>query len=199
MRRIVAVENVSLDGVMQSPASPEEDPSNGFVRGGWATELLARDPDAGMAAMRSQGGRTAAMLFGRKTYLQLVGHWLSTPDPNPFTDVLRETTKYVASRTLTAPLPHPNSVLLPGDAVEAVRALKSEGDGDIVVLGSGRLVRTLAAAGLVDAYLLTILPVVLGSGARLFGDTYAALRVSSSVTTPTGIIVATYEVAGLDG
>lgn len=194
MRRVVAVEYVSLDGVMQSPASPDEDPSNGFTLGGWAAELLARDPEASMAAMGGQGGRTTAMLFGRKTYLQLVGHWLSTTESNPFTDVLRDTTKYVASRTLTEPLPYPNSILLTGDVCPAVAQVKADGDGDIVVLGSGALVRNLAAAGLVDAYVLTILPIVLGSGARLFGETYAPMRVASSFTSPTGIVVATYEV-----
>jgi len=198
MRRLVAVENVSLDGVMQSPAGPDEDPSGGFTRGGWAVELLARDPEAAQAAMGSQGGRSTAMLFGRRTYLQLVGHWLSTTEPNPFTDILRDTTKYIASRTLTDPLPYPNSILLTGDAPRAVEELKAEGEGDIVVLGSGALLRDLAAAGLVDAYVLTILPVVLGSGARLFGNTYAPLSVTSSYTSPTGIVVATYEVRSAD-
>ena len=138
------------------------------------------------------------MLFGRRTYLQLVGHWLSTTEPNPFTDILRDTTKYIASRTLTDPLPYPNSILLTGDAPRAVEELKAEGEGDIVVLGSGALLRDLAAAGLVDAYVLTILPVVLGSGARLFGSTYAPLSVTSSYTSPTGIVVATYEVGSAD-
>ena len=93
------------------------------------------------------------MLFGRVTYLDLVGHWLATTEPNPFTPIIRDTAKYVASRTLSEPLPHPNSHLLT-DAVDGVRALKRDGEGDIVVLGSGALVRDLAAAGLVDAYVL---------------------------------------------
>lgn len=194
MRRVVAVENISLDGVMQSPASPDEDPSGGFTRGGWAAELLAADPEAAQAAMGRQASSSTAMLFGRRTYLHLVGHWLSTTEPNPFTDILRDTPKYVASRTLTEPLPYPNSILLDGDATAAVASLKAEGKGDIVVLGSGALLRDLAAAGLVDAYVLTILPVVLGSGSRLFGDTYAPLEVTSSWTSATGIVVATYEV-----
>ena len=198
MRRIVVVENVSLDGVMQSPAGPDEDPSGGFTRGGWAMELLAKDPEAASASMAGQGASTTAMLFGRKTYLHLVGHWLSVTDDNPFTPILRDTTKYVASRTLTEPLPYPNSVLLTGDAVDSVRAVKAEGEGDIVVLGSGVLVRNLASAGLVDAYVLTILPIVLGSGARLFGDTYAPLTVTRSFASPTGIVVATYEVTHAD-
>jgi dihydrofolate reductase len=197
MRRLVAVENLSLDGVMQSPASPDEDPSGGFTRGGWAAELLATDPEAAQASMGSQGSRSTAMLFGRRTYVQLVGHWLSTTEPNPFTDILRNTPKYVASRTLTEPLPYPNSILLTGDVTAAIANLKAEGEGDIVVLGSGALLRDLATAGLMDAYVLTILPVVLGSGTRLFGDTYAPLKVTSSWTSTTGIVVATYEVETL--
>lgn len=193
MRRLIAVEYISLDGVMQAPGRADEDTRGGFTRGGWASELLANDPEAAQAAMSGQG-RTGGLLFGRRTYLDLVGHWLSTPEPNPFADILRATPKYVASRTLTEPLPHPKSILLTGDAVQAVASLKEEDDGDLVILGSGALVRALAAAGLVDAYLLTILPLVLGTGTRLFGDTYAPLRVSSSDTSPTGIVVATYEV-----
>jgi dihydrofolate reductase len=193
MRRLVAVENVSLDGVMQAPGRPDEDTRGGFAHGGWAVDLMTKDPEAAQASMSGRGN-TNAMLFGRRTYLDLVGHWLTTTEPNPFTEIIRDTQKYVASRTLSEPLPHPNSALLAGDAVDAVASLKADGNGDIVVLGSGALVRDLAAAGLVDAYVLTILPVVLGSGTRLFGDTFAPLRVASSFTSPTGIVVATYDV-----
>jgi dihydrofolate reductase len=197
MAKIVAVENISLDGVMQSPGRPDEDTRGGFDRGGWASQLLAADPEAAMAAMSGQG-RTAAMLFGHRTYLDLVGHWLGTDEPNPFTEILRATPKYVASRSASTLLEHPNSELLTpdadGDAVASVRALKATLEGDVVVLGSGELVRSLAAAGLVDEYLLTILPVVLGRGARLF-DGYAPLEVRSSWTSTTGIVVGTYAVA----
>ena len=193
MRSLVVVENVSLDGVMQAPGRPDEDERGGFRYGGWAGELLARDPAAVQASMGSPGGSTE-MLFGRVTYLDLVGHWLTTPDPNPFTEILRTTTKYVATRTLTDPLPHPNSVRLEGDAVEAVRALKAEGDGELVVLGSGDLVRQLAAAGLVDVYQLTVLPVVLGAGTRLFGDTHTRLEPLSSQAFPSGIFVGRFRV-----
>lgn len=193
MRSLVVVENVSLDGVMQAPGRPDEDERGGFRYGGWAGELLARDPAAVQASMGSPGGSTE-MLFGRVTYLDLVGHWLSTPDPNPFTEILRTTTKYVATRTITDPLPHPNSVRLEGDAVEAVRALKAEGDGELVVLGSGDLVRQLAAAGLVDVYQLTVLPVVLGAGTRLFGDTHTKLEPLSSQAFPSGIFVGRFRV-----
>lgn len=198
MSRLVVVENVSLDGVMQSPGRPDEDTRGGFTRGGWAARALSRDPEAARASLEGQG-RTRALLFGRRTYLDLVGHWLSTPEPNPFAEILAQTPKYVASRTLTAPLPHPASELLGGDPVASVARLKAEDvEGDLVVLGSGELVRALAAAGLVDEYLLTIIPVVLGSGTRLFGDTYAELEVTRSVTSATGIVVATYAVVRPD-
>jgi len=195
MRNVVVVENVSLDGVMQGPGRPDEDERGGFRYGGWASELLSRDPEAVQASMGAPGG-SSEMLFGRRTYVDLVGHWLSTTDPNPFTEILRSTTKYVATRSLTAPLEHPNSVRLEGDAVEAVRALKADGDGDLVVLGSGDLVRQLAAAGLVDVYQLTVLPVVLGAGTRLFGDTHTELEPERVQAFDSGIVVGRFRVVG---
>ena len=191
MRKIIAVENVSLDGVMQSPGRPDEDTRNGFDRGGWASELLMKDHEAAMAAMAGQGS-TSAMLFGRRTYDDLVGFWLANPDPNPFSEILRNTPKYVA--TSTDDLEHPNSHRFEGELATSIAALKNEGEGDIVILGSGQLVRALAAEGLVDEYVLTILPVVLGEGAKLFEHTYAPLSVVKSFTSPTGIVVATYAV-----
>ena len=197
MRTLVVVENLSLDGVMQAPGRPDEDERGGFTDGGWASAMLADDPEVVQASMGDTGS-SAEMLFGRRTYLDLVGHWLSTPDPNPFTEILRTTQKYVASRTLTEPLPHPASTLLAGDAVEAVRALRADGDGELVVLGSGDLVRQLAAAGLVDEYQLTILPVVLGVGTRLFGDTHTELEPVRTQAFPSGAVVARYRVVGRD-
>jgi dihydrofolate reductase len=193
MSKLVVVENVSLDGVMQAPGRPDEDTRGGFDRGGWAVQALEKDPEAVQASMAGQG-QAGAMLFGRRTYEDVLGHWLSTPEPNPFTEILERTPKYIASRTLTEPLPHPNSTLLKGDAIEEVSALKHRSDKDLVVLGSGVLVRDLAAAGLIDEYVLTTIPVVLGSGTRLFGDTYIPLHVVNSVTTSSGIVVATLRV-----
>jgi dihydrofolate reductase len=189
MSKLVVVENLSLDGVMQAPGRPDEDTRGGFDRGGWAVQALENDPEATQASMAGHN-ETGAMLFGRRTYEDVLGHWLSTPEPNPFTEILEKTPKYVASRTLTEPLPHPNSTLLKGDAIDEVAALKQESGRDLVVLGSGVLVRDLATAGLIDEYVLTTIPVVLGSGTRLFGDTYIALQVVNSVTTSTGIVVA---------
>lgn len=189
MSKLVVVEYLSLDGVMQAPGRPDEDTRGGFDRGGWAAQALEKDPEAVQASMAGQE-QTGAMLFGRRTYEDLVGHWLSTPEPNPFTEILEKTPKYVASRTITEPLPHPNSTLLKGDVMDEVAALKQESGQDLVVLGSGVLVRDLVAAGLIDEYVLTTIPVVLGSGTRLFGNTYIPLEVVNSVTTSSGIVVA---------
>ena len=194
MGKLTAVEYLSLDGVMQSPGRPDEDTRGGFDLGGWASEALGADPEAAQASMASGEG-TRAMLFGRRTYDDLVGHWLSNTDPNPFTQILRDTPKYVASRDPDAVLPHPNSSLLPGDAVAAVRDLKDEVEGDIVTLGSGDLVRQLATQGLVDEYVVTTIPVVLGRGTRLWGETYAPMTVTRSFTSSSGIVVATLRVA----
>lgn len=192
MRKLIAVENMSLDGVMQAPGRPDEDTRGGFERGGWASELLMADQDAAMAGM-GRMSLTTSMLFGRRTYDDLVGFWLRATDPNPFTEILREMPKFVA--TSNPSLEHPNSSALEGDVVDAVRALKGEGEGEIVILGSGMLVRTLAAADLIDEYILTILPVVLGTGTRLFGETYAPMSVTKTYTSPSGIVVATYAVS----
>ena len=192
MRKLIAVENVSLDGVMQSPGRPDEDTRKGFDLGGWASELLMADQEAAMAAMGGMGS-TTGMLFGRRTYDDLVGFWLSDPNPNPFAEVLRNTPKYVA--TSNPELEHPNSTALSGGVADAVAALKAEGEGDLVILGSGMLVRALAAAELIDEYALTILPVVLGTGSRLFEGTYAPMTVVKSFTSSTGIVVATYAVS----
>ena len=191
MRTITVVENLSLDGVMQSPSGPDEDASNGFTAGGWAGPLRA-DPAASQAVF-SGSGRTSAMLFGRRTYDRLVGFWLSTGDPNPFTRVLRDTPKYVATHRAEA-LPHPNSIRLEGDALDAIRAAKAEGEGEIVVLGSGDLVRQLLAAGLVDELVLAVVPVVVGSGRKLFGGTPLAVDVMRHDAFPSGITVTRWAV-----
>jgi dihydrofolate reductase len=191
MRRIVVVEHLSLDGVMQSPSGQGEDRRGGFTHGGWAQP----DNDEVMAAELGGDMGTVELLFGRFTYEQFHGYWPKQTEPNPFTDVLNNTQKYVASRTLTDPLPWINSTLLSGDAADAVRELKGKPGKDLVVLGSGNLVRSLIRAELVDHYQLLIHPVVLGSGQRLFPDDgpFSRLRLAKSVVTTTGVVIATYE------
>ncbi len=191
MRRIVAVEHLSLDGVMQSPDGLDGDRRGGFVHGGWAQP----DNDEIMGAELGGDMGTVELLFGRWTYEQFYGYWPKQTEPNPFTDVLNNTQKYVASRTLAEPLPWMNSTLLSGDAADSVAELKAKPGNDLVVLGSGNLVQSLMRADLVDAYQVLIHPVVLGSGRRLFPDSgqMSRLRLAKSVITTTGVVIATYE------
>jgi len=194
MRKIVAVESVSLDGVMQAPGDPEEDTRGGFERGGWAHPYQ----DEVMLQEMGRGFGTTELLFGRRTYERFYGYWPKQTDGNPFTGLLNATQKYVASRTLTEPLPWENSTLLPGDAAEALEALKGQPGKDLVVLGSGDLVRDLMRHGLVDSFALLIHPLVLGAGQRLFPDAgpSTAWRLTSSVPTSTGVVIANYELDG---
>jgi dihydrofolate reductase len=192
MGQIVVTESLTLDGVMQAPGRPDEDPRGGFGHGGWATPYA----DAIMGAEMTKGmARPGVMLLGRRTYEALAAHWPHQTDGNPFTEKLNKVQKYVVSSTLTEPLPWVNSTLLRGGTVpEAVAVLRDGTDGDIAVLGSGQLVRALAAAGLVDRYVLLIHPLVLGTGLRLFdGSDFGKLRLVDSVATGTGVIIATYE------
>jgi dihydrofolate reductase len=191
MSRVVVINNLTLDGVMQAPGRPDEDVRGGFEHGGWAVPYNAMG-----TIMGERGPRTAAMLLGRRTYEDFYGFWPAQED-NPFTEVLNSIQKYVASTTLEEPLPWSNSVLLDGDAAEAVARLKEGGGEDLGVLGSGELVRSLMRHGLIDEYLLMIHPLVLGSGRRMFADdgTFAALRLVDSVTTTTGVVIATYRPA----
>jgi dihydrofolate reductase len=191
MSKITVVNNLSLDGVMQAPGRPDEDPRGGFEHGGWAMpyndEVKGRAMGEGMA-------RGGALLFGRRTYEDFYGVWPNRTD-NPFTEVLNSQQKYVASTTLKEPLPWSNSTLLDGDAAEAVARLKDESDEDLAILGSGVLVASLMKRNLIDRWVLLIHPLVLGSGRRLFADdgTFAKLKLTDSLTTTTGVVIATYE------
>ena len=139
---------------------------------------------------------TGALLLGRRTYEDLYRVWPNRTD-NPFTVVLNNTQKYVASTTLKEPLVWSNSTLLKGDAAEAVARLKEQPGKDIVILGSGELVKSLMRRDLVDEYMLLIHPLVLGSGRRLFtdGGAFAALRLVDTKATTTGVVIATYQPA----
>jgi dihydrofolate reductase len=192
MGKVVVVENVTLDGVMQAPGGADEDARGGFPHGGWAQpyadQVMAETMGKGMS---EDGG----MLFGRRTYQQFYGFWSKQTDGNPYTEVLNRKHKYVVSRTLAEPLPWENSSLIQGDAADAVAALKRDVEGDLVVLGSGELVRSLASAGLVDVYMLSIHPLTLGTGTKVFAegeDAYGTLELVEAVPTTTGVIIATY-------
>jgi dihydrofolate reductase len=187
--RIVAFESVTLDGVMQAPGRPDEDRRGGFEHGGWATPYA----DPMMWEHMSSGG-SGALLFGRRTYEDFFAVWPGQSD-NPFTPVLNATLKHVASRTLTDPLLWEHSHLLDGDAVDAVAGLREQPGDDIVILGSGVLVRSLLPHGLIDQVVLLIHPLALGTGQRLFdeGVPTTPFRLVDSKATPTGVLIATYE------
>jgi dihydrofolate reductase len=189
MGKIYAVENLSLDGVMQAPGGEEEDPRDGFPYGGWARPYM--DEVAGKV-MAEGMRRTGAMLFGRRTYEHMFSFWPKQTDGNPYTEVLNKTQKYVVSRTLAEPLPWQNSTLLRD--IAAVAAVKADVEGDLCVLGSGELIRSLVDAGLLDGYTLQVSPITLGTGRRLFGDAYSRFRLVSAEPTTTGVIIASYEV-----
>jgi dihydrofolate reductase len=192
MSKVVAFVYLTLDGIMQGPGRPDEDRRGGFEHGGWA----ARYSDPVLGGMAAEGmARTRALLFGRRTYEDFFSFWPNQPEPNPFTEVLNRTQKYVASTTLAEPLPWSNSTLLEGDAAEAVARLREERGDDLVVLGSGELLRSLMRRDLVDEYVLPICPLVLGTGRRLFeeGSPTAELRLVDTRTSTTGVVIATYQ------
>src|SRR5947207_2179894 len=152
MGKIVVFNSVTLDGVMQSPARPDEDTRDGFQHGGWAVaganDEVTAEASAGMRTTR-------ALLLGRRTYEDFFQVWPNRTD-NPYTDVLNNSQKYVASSTLREPLPWQNSTLVSGDVPAAVEKIKAEPGGDIVILGSGELIRSLLPHGLIDRFVLLI-------------------------------------------
>ena len=189
MGKVIVMNSVSLDGVMQSPGRPDEDPRGGFGHGGWAVPYSHQ---AAVAKMGERMGENHAFLFGRRTYEELLSAWNSRG--GPFKDALNNIQKYVASSDPATTLAWPNSTLLHGDVPAAVADLRTRTDGKLVIMGSGELIESLMAADVIDEYLLMIAPLVLGSGHRLFaGGAYAELRLVEALTTPTGLVLATYE------
>lgn len=193
MSKVVAFTNLTLDGVMQAPARPDEDTRGGFAHGGWAMPYAT--PEQFGEAQESTPN-AGALLLGRRTYEDFYAVWPNRTD-NPYTEVLNNTQKYIASTTLKEPLPWSNSTLLQGDAAEAVARLKEQPGKDLIILGSGELIQSLMRRNLVDEYVLRIHPLVLGSGRRLFpeGGPSVALRLVDTKTTSTGVMVATYQAA----
>ncbi len=192
MGTISVFQSVTLDGVMQGVGRAEEDTRGGFSHGGWgdgySDDVAMQFVGEGMAA-------TVGLLFGRRTYEDLLGYWTTTPDPNPFTEVLVDSPKWVVSRSAAAAAAYPNTTMLAGDAAETVASLKPQVDGALTVMGSGELIRSLHVAGLVDEYILQIHPIVLGSGTQLFGAADRTdLTLTRSLTTTTGVIIAQYSV-----
>lgn len=196
MGRIVVMNHVTLDGVMQGPGRADEDTRGEFRHAGWGQRSEAPPDDALQNAMGERmtaGGGLRGWLFGRRTYEDLLGHWNSQPD-SPFGPMLNNTPKYVVSSTLAAPLPWPNSTLLRGAVAHAVGELKADTDGVLGIMGSGELIGALMAADLIDEFLLMIHPLVLGSGHRLFPENRdVSLRLLESATTSSGVLICVYE------
>jgi dihydrofolate reductase len=190
MSKIVVTVSLTLDGVMQAPGRPDEDTRGGFAHGGWA---LPYNDEVMGAEMGKRMAGAGAILLCRRTYQDFYGYWPHRTD-NPYTEVLNGARKYVASTTLAEPLPWANSTLLAGDVAQAIAELRSRPGKDIAILGSGKLVQTLARHNLIDEYLLLIHPLVLGTGSRLFpdGGSFTDLRLISSVTTTKGVVIASY-------
>ncbi len=192
MGKIIVFMNVSLDGVMQAPARPDEDTRGGFTHGGWAAPYAAM-PSTG-EAMANAGG----LLLGRTTYEDFYNVWPKRTD-SPYSSYMDNTQKYVVSRTLKEPLPWKNSTLLNGNVEETLSKLKAEQKKDLVIMGSGELIRSLMPSNLIDEYVLLIHPLVLGEGRRLFaeGAPFTSLKLISTKTTAKGVIAATYQPAKL--
>jgi dihydrofolate reductase len=189
---VTVISHMTLDGVVQAPGRPDEDTRDGFAHGGWATPRVDGAVTAawGEAMARATGG--GAFLLGRRTYLDLIEAWPKRAADHPYTATLTKTPKYVASTTLTEPLPWESSTLL-RDPTQQLSGLK--GETDLVIMGSGALIQSLARAGLIDEYLLTIHPLVLGEGRQLFpaGCPCTKLTLKTAKPSTTGVIIATYQ------
>jgi dihydrofolate reductase len=191
MRRVIVLEHISLDGVIQAPGGPDEDTIGGFAYGGWIAPYS--DPILG-TALRSQMNKPFDLLLGRKTYDIWAPYWPQHADIWPGVNAA---TKYVASNTMTSGEWQP-SVFLNGDIAGKVVEIKRQQGPDLHVWGSGNLIQTLIKHDLVDAFWLMIYPITLGIGMRLFADGTipATFKVTESKVTSKGVIIVNYERAG---
>jgi dihydrofolate reductase len=192
MRKIIAITQVTLDGVMQAPGGPEEDPRNGFTHGGWAMPFV--DDAAGQVIGEIMAGEFD-LLLGRRTYEIFAGYWPHQGE-NPIAKAFNKATKYVVTRSLER-LDWTKSRRIDDDAVKKVRQLKASDGPTLHIWGSGELLQTLIAADLVDEYRLWVFPVVLGEGKRLFdnGVPPRALTLVETRSTPSGVLLNTYHPA----
>lgn len=190
MRRLIVSTFASLDGIMQAPGGPEEDPTGGFTLGGWMFGYADESMDISASGF---DGKDRELVLGRRTYEIFEAYWPYQPDDHPIAKTFNAARKYVASRTLTT-LHWNNSTLLHGDVVSAITALKAQPGADLQVIGSGDLIQTLQAASLIDEYNVWTFPVVLGRGKRLFSETAkpSALRLVHSQVSTTGVVMSTY-------
>ena len=193
---------LTLDGVMQSPGGPEEDPSDAFTHGGWQAPFL--DPAVG-EFVTELNDHASAFLFGRRTFDIFRSHWPDQTDPaNPIAKAINSLPKYVVSNSLREADAawrgdhHDSARLITGDAVAAVRELKGEPGDELQIWGSGNLLQTLMQSDLIDRFRLITFPLVVGSGRRLFkeGNLSATMRPVEVTVTDLGIVIGTYEPAG---
>ena len=193
MRKVIVLEHISLDGVIQAPGGPEEDTSDGFKYGGWSAPYHDQD-EAIETALNKMLNVPLDLLLGRKTFDIWAAFW---PQHGDIWPGVNTATKYVASNTKTSSEWQP-SVFLNGDIAERVAKIKQEPGPDLHVWGSGNLLQTLIKHDLVDAFWLMIYPVTLGDGKRLFaeGTIPAAFKVTESIVGSSGVIHVTYERAG---
>jgi dihydrofolate reductase len=192
MRKVIVNEFMSLDGVVQAPGATDEDTSGGFAHGGWHLRYF---DDVSQKWVLDAILEAGGFLLGRRTYEIFAAYWPNASEEEQvIAQPLNTKPKHVASTTLSEPLEWQNSTLLQGDVVEAVATLKQENGGDLHVIGSSELVRTLVEGGLVDELRLMIDPLLLGGGKRIFGDDGALrpLRLVEGVVTSTGAVLAKY-------
>ena len=190
MRKLIVSTFASLDGIMQAPDGPEEDPTGGFTLGGW---MFGYGDESMNISASGFDGKDRELVLGRRTYEIFEAYWPYLPDDHPIARTLNAAKKYVASRTLTT-LHWNNSTQLHGDVVSAITALKTQPGPDLQIIGSGNLMQTLQAASLIDEYNVWTFPVVLGRGKRLFSETAkpSALRLVRSQVSATGVVMSTY-------
>lgn len=195
MGKLVVTEFMTLDGVAQAPGAPDEDRDGGFTHGGWQAPLVDQESEG---VMFEQAKSMDALLLGRKTYEIFASYWPRAPEEIPFTGLLNQIPKYVASRTLTGPLTWRGSELLAGDLPDSITDVKARHD-EVHVIGSLDLVQSLLRLGLVDRLNLWQYPLLLGSGKRVFADgtVPAALHLTESVVYTNGTLQLTYEMAGM--
>jgi dihydrofolate reductase len=193
MRKLIVNEFMSLDGVAQAPGGADEDPSGGFAHGGWHMQYM--DDDLGRRWVLESIVEAGGFLLGRRTYEIFAAYWPNaSEDEQVIAEPLNTKPKHVVSTTLTEPLEWQNSTLVEGDVAGAVEALKQADAGDLHVIGSTELVRTLIEHDLVDELRLMIDPVMLGGGKRIFRDdgSLRQLRLVDGQVTGTGTILARY-------
>jgi dihydrofolate reductase len=192
---LIVTEFVTVDGVAQAPGAPDEDRSGDFAYGGWQAPYV--NDEGGGNLIFAQASTMDALLLGRRTYELFAGYWPTAPKEFEFTGLMNRIPKYVASRTLSAPLGWNGASLLEGDLAGAVTALKDRHE-EVHVIGSLDLVQSLLRLGLVDRLQLWVYPVVLGKGKRLFdsGTVPAALRLVDSAVFPNGTLKLDFATAG---